>query len=304
MNKKYVIIGKNGQVGSKLCFYLGKAAKSFSHNECDFANFEATKDLLDTYKPEAIFNACAYTNVDKAETEHSECYKANADIPYILAKYCKMHDIPLVHYSTDYVYSGKGNTPNKEDDLPSPVNIYGKSKLAGEQNIIKTNCKHLIFRTSWVYDELNKNFLTTMMRLAKEKNEISIVSDQIGSPTYASDLAEISVEALKNTYTKKSFPSGVYNLCNQGETSWYEFANNIFCNAKKLGINLQIKNTKKISTSEYPTPAERPLNSRLDCSKAKYVLNIQMPSWEQSLKKCMERLVENTKNTYRGSACS
>ena len=303
MSKKYIIIGKNGQLGSKLSQQLEHEAVSLSHNECNFNNPKDTADLLDKINSSVIFNACAYTNVDRAETSCDESYKANAEIPHILAKYCAENNIPLIHFSTDYVYSGKGVTPNKEDDTPSPLNEYGKSKLNGERNIIRTNCKHLIFRTSWVYDEYNNNFLTTMLRLAKERDELSIVSDQIGAPTYASDLAEKSIVSLKNALRKETFPSGVYNLCNEGETSWYEFANTIFSNAKKLGINLQIKNTNKISTSEYPTPAQRPLNSRLDCSKAKSVLNIQMPQWEESLKKCMENLVENTKNTNNRPAC-
>ncbi|MDA0782547.1 MAG: dTDP-4-dehydrorhamnose reductase [Rickettsiales bacterium] len=297
MNKKYIIIGKNGQVGSNLVRLLGNNAISYSHSDCDFKNLTQVTNLLKETDIKAIFNACAYTNVDAAETEYDEAIAANCEIPDTLAKFCKEKDIPLVHYSTDYVYSGDGTAPNKEEDAPSPLNKYGQSKLDGEKRIIASGCKYLIFRTSWVYDLHGKNFLTTMLRLAKEREGLSIVSDQVGSPTYALDLAEKSIEAFENALKKDSFPSGVYNLCNSGETNWHEFAENIFDNAKKHGIALKIKEVKKITACEYPTPAKRPLNSRLDCSKAKSVLNTQMPDWKDSLEKCMEKLIENTNNT-------
>jgi dTDP-4-dehydrorhamnose reductase len=299
MTEKFIIIGKNGQLGSQLTKLLGNNAVAFSHSDCEFDNLKKTSEYLGNIKASAVFNASAYTNVDEAESNYHEALKANAEIPFCLAKYCKSKDIPLIHFSTDYVYSGDGNNSNNEDAPPSPINKYGKSKLEGEKNIIKTGCKHLIFRTSWVYDGYNKNFLTTMLKLAKEREELSIVADQIGAPTYAYDLAEKSIEAFYNATKELPFPSGIYNLCSQDTTNWNEFACKIFEYAKQHGIDLKINKVNKIKSDEYPTPAKRPLNSRLDCSKVKSVLNIQMPNWQNSLEKCMEQLIENSQNTDR-----
>jgi len=301
MPDKYIIIGKNGQVGSQLMSLLGQSAVGYSHNDCDFTKYSEVEKILSSANPKIIFNAAAYTNVDKAEDEYDDALIGNRDIPKVLATYCKQANIPLVHYSTDYVYPGDGEQANKESDSPCPINKYGKSKLAGELKVVESGCKHLIFRTSWVYDWHNKNFLTTMIKLAKERDSLSIVSDQIGAPTYAFDLAKRSIDAANNATKLDEFPSGIYNLCNEGTTSWYEFANEIFINAKNLGMELKIEKVTPIKTNEYPTPAKRPLNSRLDCSKAKSILQIQMPAWKESLIKCMEKVVENTEDPNKRS---
>lgn len=299
MTAKNIIIGKNGQLGSALMNLLGDKAICFSHTDYDFSNITQIEKALNNIKIIAIFNAAAYTNVDKAESEYEEALKANAKIPEALAKFCQKNDIPLIHYSTDYVYSGEGTQSNKETDAPCPVNKYGQSKLEGEKYILSSGCNHLIFRTSWVYDANGKNFLTTMLRLGSEREELAIVGDQVGSPTYAPDLAQQSILAFNNVVNNKNFPSGIYNLCNDGETNWHEFAKMIFQLAKSFGIQLKIEDINEIKTSEYITPAKRPLNSRLDCSKAKSVLNIHMPKWQMSLAKCMEKVIENTNNTAK-----
>lgn len=301
MTAKYIIIGKNGQLGSALMNLLGDTAIGFSHSDYDFSDIVQIAKALKNIKIIAIFNAAAYTNVDKAESEYEEALKANAKIPAALAEFCKKQNIPLIHYSTDYVYSGEGTQANKETDSPCPVNKYGKSKLDGEKYILSSGCNNLIFRTSWVYDASGKNFVTTMLRLGSEREELAIVCDQVGSPTYAPDLAEQSILALNNAINYETFPSGIYNLCNDGQTNWHEFATTIFQVAKNLDIELKVIKINQITTAEYITPAKRPLNSRLDCSKAKSVLNIHMPNWQMSLAKCMEKVIENTNNTAKGS---
>jgi dTDP-4-dehydrorhamnose reductase len=287
-----LIYGKNGQVGSS----LGKIAKNaiiIGSSDADFSTLENIENALQDINPKAIINATAYTNVDLAESEADAAHNANVLIPKALATYCKNKYIPFIHYSTDYIFSGEKNSPYDENDPPAPLNIYGKTKLAGEQAIEQIGGKYLIFRTSWVYDHVHKNFLTTMLRLGREREELSIVSDQIGTPTYAPDLAESTLKILYNILNLNDFPSGIYHLCNGGQTSWYDYANAIFAIARKKNIPLKVKKVMPILAEEYPTPAKRPLNSRLDCSKAKSVLNVTTPDWRDSLEKCMEKIIES-----------
>jgi len=287
----YIVIGKNGQLAQAFKYLLGDKAVYFSHSDLDFTDIEKIRETLSKYNAEAIINTCAYTAVDKAEEEEDKARKANALLPKAIATYCKNADIPFIHYSTDYVFSGQGDGPYNEGDKTSPINIYGKTKLEGERSVIETGGKYLIFRTSWVYDGYNKNFFCTMMRLGKEREELSVVDDQIGAPTYAPALAKRTLEALNNI--QGEFPSGVYHLCGAGQTSWYGFASKIFEKAKKQGIQLKIHKINPIPSSSYPTPAKRPLNSRLNCSKAESVLKIKMPNWQISL----EEAIESYKNT-------
>jgi dTDP-4-dehydrorhamnose reductase len=272
-----LIYGKYGQVGSALAS-RAKNATIIASTDADFSVYENIEKVLEDINPSAIINATAYTNVDKAETDTEAAYKANVTIPESLAKYCKIMDIPFIHYSTDYVFPGEGNTPYKETDTPAPINIYGKTKLAGEQAIEAIGGKYIILRTSWVYNETHKNFLTTMLRFGKEREELSIVSDQIGAPTYAGDIADATLKALE-----KPFESGVYHLCNAGETSWYNYAQEIFELARTQNIPLIVDKVSPISSSEYKAAAKRPLNSRLNCDKAKMLLNITMPDWKERL---------------------
>ena len=291
MPKQIVVIGKNGQIGSALVRLLGDRAVAFSHNDADFSNYEDATKALSVLSPRVIINAAAYTAVDMAESEESEANKGNVAMPSNLAKYCFEHNIPLVHYSTDYVFSGEGNKPHTEDEAPSPINVYGKTKLAGEEAIRDSGCDYMIFRTSWVFDSYHKNFLNTMLHLGLEREELSVVSDQIGAPTYAPDIAEATIVALGN------FKTGTYHLCNKGETSWYDFALRIFEIAKEKNMELKIKRVNPITSAQYPTPAMRPLNSRLDCSRAKSILNVELPDWQESLVLALEEAIESNKNT-------
>lgn len=290
MSDKILIYGKNGQVASALAVVFGAEAIAISHDEADFSVYENIGKKLGGKGLKAIINATAYTNVDKAEEEREAAYKANCDIPKSLAKYCREKNIPFIHYSTDYVFAGEGEKPYTEDDATAPLNIYGKTKLSGENAIIQEGGKFLIFRTSWVYDESRRNFLTTMLRLGAEREELSVVSDQYGAPTYAADIASATKTALENATAMDKFPSGIYHLCNDGQTSWFEYAREIFNLARKTGISIKVQNVNPIPTIKYPSPAKRPLNSRLNCSKAFSILNIKMPNWRNSLEKAIENI--------------
>lgn len=293
MTNPIIIYGKNGQVGSALMSLLGSNAIGFSHDDADFSQYENIEKALSGIDAKAIINASGYTNVDQAESDELAAYQANATIPENLARYCKQANIPLVHYSTDYVFDGKGSIPHKTSKKPAPLNAYGRTKLAGEQKIAESGCKHLILRTSWVYDASGKNFLNTMLRLGGEKRELKIVDDQIGAPTYAPHLAKATITALGKVITMYKFPSGIYHLANSGETNWYEFAQAIFKEAKKNKISLKVKKIEAIPTSQYKTPALRPLNSRLDCSNTKAILRVEMPEWEKGLEECMAIKAKN-----------
>lgn len=291
-----IVLGAHGQVGKALIELLGNKAIALSRNEIDLDQPEILREKLDQAsqaKPIiALINAAAYTQVDLAEKEKEKAFRINAESPGILADWCKSKKIPLIHYSTDYVFNGEGNKPWTEEDPVSPQNSYGISKLEGEKRIQSSGCDFLIFRTSWVFDSTGKNFVNTMLRLGKERETLKVVSDQKGAPTYAPHLAIASLKALVKAQEMiqnqgNPFPSGVYHLCNLGETSWFEFAQTIFNMTRAKGVELKITNLQPISSAEYPTPAKRPLNSRLNTSKAKNILSIELPEWIEGLKDCL-----------------
>lgn len=289
MNDKIVVFGGNGQVGSALGELLGNRAVVLKRDDADFTDPASLRTVLEKLQPTSVINAVAYTAVDKAEEEEQLATLINADAPQVIAEYCQEQNIPFVHYSTDYVFAGEGDLPRNTDAPTDPINAYGRSKLAGENNIKGIGGKHLIFRTSWVYDATGKNFLNTMLHLAANREDLSIISDQVGAPSYAPHIAEATIQTLDHAVSISDFPSGIYHLCGQGEASWYDFAQEIFSQAKALSVPLKIKNVKAIPTSEYPTPAKRPLNSRLDCSKTEEILGVAMPDWQKSLEVCMKQ---------------
>lgn len=295
MNNPILILGAGGQVGRALLEQADdfeQLAFGLNSKECDLAEIEVLAQKMDSFKPSAVINAAAYTAVDKAEDEEAKANLVNGQAPAIMAAYCRKMDIPFVHYSTDYVFNGEGgDRPWQEKDETDPLNAYGRSKLAGEQAITKYGSKYLIFRTSWVYDAHGKNFLNTMLRLGREREELKVVDDQIGAPTYAPHLARATWEALCNAMQATRFPTGIYHLTGGGETSWLGFAKQIFSEAYKHGDEaMKVQQVFGIPTSEYPTPAMRPMNSRLDCGKAKQVLGVALPHWEESLQECMEEV--------------
>lgn len=293
---KILLFGKNGQVGWELNRSLQPLGEiiALGREEADFSNPESLRDTVRDVKPDVIVNAVAYTAVDKAESEESLAEKINGIAPGVLAEEALKLGSLLVHYSTDYVFSGDSKTPYLETDEPAPVNAYGRSKLAGEVVIESSGCNYLIFRTSWVYATRGQNFLLTISKLMKERDELSIVSDQIGSPTSARLIADTTSLCLNNVMEQKragTFSSKIYHLTASGSTSWCGFAKEIMrIECEWLGQQLNIKSIKGIPTADYPTPAKRPVNSRLSKASLERDFNITLPDWQKTLILCLEEL--------------
>ncbi|RUR27837.1 dTDP-4-dehydrorhamnose reductase [Vreelandella andesensis] len=284
-----LITGGNGQVGFELQRQfapLGTILAPTRH-ELDLTSAEAIDAYLQQHQPSLLLNAAAYTAVDNAESEPEQAKRLNAELPAQLAEYAAKQDIPLVHYSTDYVYPGNGETPWQEDSPTGPLSVYGQTKLEGDESVVKSGASYLIFRTSWVYAARGNNFMKTMLRLGRERDALNIVNDQIGAPTPARLIAQIT--ALSCTIHHSPFtihiPPGIYHLAPNGETSWHGFASEIFNQARKAGQPLAItpEKTAGILTSEYPTPAQRPLNSRMALGKLENALGITLPTWQSQL---------------------
>lgn len=282
-----IIFGKNGQVGSNLVKIFSAEKNfnvtSFSSSDIDFSQPQILENFLNNLKiiPDFIINAAAYTAVDKAEEEKELCDLINHQAPAIIAKYAAKKDVIFIHYSTDYVFDGSGNLPFEENNQKNlnPLNIYGRTKLLGEKAIIDSACKYIILRTSWVYDDNGKNFANSIIKLAKEREVLTIVSDQIGSPTSAKSIAFHSLEIVKKLQNwPNNFPSGIYHLVNNRFISWYEFAIEIVEFLRKNKVVLTTKEIKEIKTSDYKTAATRPLNSRLSCKKIQDVFGIKIKS--------------------------
>ena len=277
-----LLLGKTGQVGFELHRTLSPLGtiNAPGRETLDLMNEEAVANLLANTTPNLIVNAAAWTAVDSAEEHQAEAKQLNAELPEQLASYAKANNIRLIHYSSDYVYPGNGDEAWTENSPTGPLSVYGTSKLAGDQAIQKSGADYLIFRTSWVYSARGNNFMKTMLRLAKSKTELNIVSDQIGAPTPARLIAQITNMAIHS-----KIPCGLYHLAPTGETSWQGFAQEIFRLAREQGEELTMgpENAHPIPTSDYPTPAKRPLNSRMDLSKLETALNIQLPDWQSQL---------------------
>lgn len=291
---KILLTGANGQVGYELwrtLQYIGEVIPTTRDGveinglptiALDLSNAEDIEKKINAIQPDLICNAAAYTAVDEAENNQELAEKINVDAPAIFAKYAVITDTRVVHYSTDYVFSGSSSAPWTEEDDCKPQGIYAQTKLKGEQAIIDSGCQYMIFRTAWVYSERGKNFMNTMLKLALEKNELNVVDDQIGSPTWAKSIAMITAITLQNPI------DGLYHLTSSGKTSWSGFARRIFAQAAKLNIIEAAPRVNGITTSQYPTPAKRPSYSVLDCSKIKQTFNIKMPNWQTALQLCMQ----------------
>jgi dTDP-4-dehydrorhamnose reductase len=283
--KRILVTGANGQLGKE----LRDIAPSYpevdflflSREDLPIHHYELVRNTFDGFKPDYCINCAAYTAVDKAEQEAELAYIVNSESVGILAAVSKIHDCKFIHISTDYVFAGDSPVPYKESDATGPVSVYGKSKLAGEKEAITQNPDSIIIRTSWVYSFYGNNFVKTMIRLMKERSEISVVSDQIGSPTWAADLALFIMRVIEFPEWKQ----GIYHFSNLGEISWYDFAVEI----KKLIQSNCI--VHPIPTSAYPTPAKRPAFSLLDKTKIKSVFGYEPPSWKPSLEQCVHRLL-------------
>lgn len=305
MANKILVIGCYGQVGSSFRHIFGRTGSVFyadmnpkeSHVlACDLSRDQDITSVIQKIKPTVIINCAAYTAVDLAEKEESLATKINADAVQVIAKEAEKLGAVLIHYSTDYVFDGSGETPWSEDSKTSPVNAYGRSKLAGELAAIKHCSKAYVFRTQWVYDNDGKNFLNTMMRLADDKEELSVVGDQIGAPTSSDVIARYTLKSLTKI-TAGKMPPGIYNLVCRGEVSWHGFAEAIFKLAREHGIDLKVRSVKKIKTADYPTPAKRPFNSRLSLKKLEDALGEPLPAWDFELARLMdERAIKNRLN--------
>lgn len=286
-----LLTGKNGQVGWELqraLLPLGRVA-AFDHAGLDLADAAAVRRKLDEVRPEVIVNAAAYTAVDKAESETGLAEAVNAAAPALLAQEAARRGALLIHYSTDYVYDGAKAAPYVETDPTGPLGAYGRSKLAGEVGVQVSGADHLIFRTSWVYAARGANFLRTILRLAAEREEIRIVADQVGAPTWARLIAEATAHALRQALQERGsgkFASGVFHLTAAGETSWHGFASAIV--AGRGG--LRVKQVTPIATADYPTPARRPANSRLDTGAFRARFGLALPDWRDCLQLCLEEL--------------
>ena len=287
---KFVLLAPTGQVGFELSRALATMGDvvAIGRQNIDFSNLETLSAMIKTISPDVIVNAAAYTMVDKAETDQEQAFLINEQLPLVLAKIANEKNALLVHYSTDYVYPGDGDSPWVESDKTAPLSVYGQSKLAGDCAIIEHCKKYLIFRTSWVYASRGNNFMKTMVKLAQSRDMLNVVNDQFGAPTPARLIAQVSALAIQKMLQKSDDMdklSGVYHLAPAGFTNWYGFADEIFALVRKANIELMLKaeNFKGISTEEYPTPAKRPKNSRLDVTKLETTFGLMMPSWQSQL---------------------
>jgi len=290
--KRILLTGVNGQVGHALQrsfagdALLSNAVISVDRSQLDLTDQDAIRRVIQTVKPDLIINPAAYTAVDKAESEPELAYAVNATAPQTLAEEAAKVGAKLIHFSTDYVYSGTKVGAYTEDDAPQPLSVYGKSKLAGEDAIRSVGLQHLIFRTSWVYGAYGKNFLTTILRLAAERDQLRVVADQIGAPTSSHSIADAVLGVLKRWQDE----AGIYHLVNAGQTSWHGFATAIVEEYGRIQIARgwqQLKVTTEkiqaITTEEYPTPVVRPANSTMDCTKLARDFSVTVPNWRDAL---------------------
>ena len=285
---KILLLGKNGQLGWELqrsLATLGEliALDRHSTHLCgDLENTEGLRSTIRQVRPDVIVNAGAYTAVDKAESETELSYQVNARASQTMAEEAALLGSWLVHYSTDYVFEGGGSTAWSETDPVAPLNVYGASKSEGEQAIVSSGCKHLIFRTSWVYGALGNNFAKTMLRLAKERATLNVIADQIGAPTGADLLADVSVCAIRQAQARPEL-GGVYHLAAAGETSWHGYAQFVIDLAREHGEVLAVEKVNPIDTKAYTTPARRPLNSRLNTQKLRTNFSLHLPDWQSGV---------------------
>jgi dTDP-4-dehydrorhamnose reductase len=296
---KILLLGKNGQVGWELQRSLAPlgelvALDARSQHLCgDLSNLEGIAQTVRTVSPDIIVNAAAHTAVDKAESEPELAHTINALAPSVLAQEAKRSNAWLIHYSTDYVFDGTGDIPWVETDTTGPLGVYGKSKLAGEEAIIASACKHLIFRTSWVYASRGANFAKTMLKLAQERDALKVIADQIGAPTGADLLADVTAHAIR-TALQRPEVSGLYHLVASGQTSWYGYANFVIDFARLAGVEVKVapEAIESVPTTAFPTPAKRPLNSRLNTSKLQQVFKLTLPHWQSGVTRMLTEILQ------------
>ncbi|KVO10030.1 dTDP-4-dehydrorhamnose reductase [Burkholderia ubonensis] len=289
-----LVTGANGQVGAELGRALQGLAPlvALDRQALDLADLDAVRRVVRDVGPAVILNAAAYTAVDRAESEEALALRINGDAPGVLAEEARRLDALLVHYSTDYVFDGSGDVPFREDHPTGPLNAYGRTKLAGERAVAAVGGMHLVFRTSWVYGATGRNFLLTMLRLARERSALNVVGDQIGAPTWSCTIAALTAHVIARYHAERKEArdwwrqhAGIYHLTNSGETSWFGFAQAIFAATNCKGVSVQ-----PISSDQYPTPAKRPHNSRLSNDKLFDVFGLCAPDWREALRGCLRDL--------------
>ncbi|HBR69230.1 MAG TPA: dTDP-4-dehydrorhamnose reductase [Rhodospirillaceae bacterium] len=290
MKGDVLVFGRTGQVAQALAAKAPRTWVFAGREQADLTDEAALKKLIDSKNWNAVVNAAAYTAVDRAESEQELAHAVNANAPGAMARACAENNIPFVHISTDYVFDGNGDRPYTENDPINPLSIYGKTKADGEKAVMDAGGRAVILRTSWVYAPEGKNFVNTMLKLGQEREELRIVSDQKGAPTSAADIADGIMSILS-----RFDAGGIFHMTAGGSTTWHGFATEIFRIAREKGLKTPGR-VIPITTAEYPTPAKRPLNSRLDCSKLEKVYGVALPSWQEGLAVCMDSLFPSTIN--------
>jgi len=292
---RLLVTGANGQVGCELRQSLAPLGQviALDRAACDLARPAEVARILRAATPDVIVNAAAYTAVDRAEQEEELATLINGTAVGEIAQAARQLGALLIHYSTDYVFDGRKDAPYAEDDVPSPISAYGRSKLAGERAIAQCGGRYLIVRTSWIYAARGHNFLKTVLRLARERDELRIVEDQIGAPTWARDLAAataVMTRQARQEIARDDFESGLFHVTGSGATSWFDFALAVVKQAEQSGLLARKSKIVPIASSEYPVAATRPKNSRLSGARARHRFQIALPEWEQSLAVCMREL--------------
>ncbi|MEO8490290.1 dTDP-4-dehydrorhamnose reductase [Pseudomonas sp.] len=296
---KILLLGKNGQVGWELQRSLASlgqvlALDSKSQDYCgDLSDLQGLAATVQRFAPDVIVNAAAYTAVDKAESEPAQALRVNAEAPAVLAAEALKLNALLVHYSTDYVFAGNGDTPWQESDPVGPLSVYGSTKLQGEQAIQASGCAYLIFRTSWVYAARGNNFAKTMLRLASERDSLNVIDDQFGTPTGADLLADVTAHAIRAVHLNPGL-EGIYHLASAGETTWHRYARFVLEHAQAAGVQLKVTpgSVGAIATVAYPTPAKRPGNSRLNIQKLQNAFSLHLPEWQDGVTRMLTEILE------------
>lgn len=292
---KLLLLGKNGQVGWELqrsLAPLGEVIALDRQTGGDISDLSALANTIRSIRPDVIVNAAAHTAVDKAESEPDLALRLNAEAPEVMAQEAKDLGALLVHYSTDYVFDGSGSAARKEGDATGALSVYGRTKLEGEQRIAATNCRHLIFRTSWVYAARGGNFAKTMLRLAQEREALSVINDQWGAPTGADLIADVTAHVLRHVGAHEG-DGGLYHLVAAGETNWHAYASHVIERAQSLRPDLgwKVQGIAAVPTTAFPTPATRPLNSRLDTQKLQATMQLHLPAWQQGVERMLREIL-------------
>lgn len=300
---KLLLLGKNGQVGWELQRSLAPLGEVIALDRqsvnvdgnglCgDIGDLQALVQTIRSVRPDVIVNAAAHTAVDKAESEPDLALRLNAEAPEVMAREAKSLGALLVHYSTDYVFDGSGDAARKEGNATGPLSVYGRTKLEGEQRIAATNCRHLIFRASWVYAARGGNFAKTMLRLAQERETLSVINDQYGAPTGADLIADVTAHAVRHVAAHEG-DGGLYHLVAAGETTWHAYASHVIERAQSLRPDLgwKVQSIAAVPTTAFPTPAARPLNSRLHTQKLQTAMQLRLPDWQQGVDRMLQEIL-------------